>query len=82
MIKVIGTIGSPVWNDPDQSKALARAEIFRKYKIKGKIKGDFIVLSDTLIEINFTDLTSAQAFVAEMQEVYAKYNDTLTVEYV
>jgi hypothetical protein len=82
MIKVIGTLGNPVWDDPDQAKTTERATVFKKYKSRGKIKGDFITLSDTLIEINFTDLISAQAFVTEMQAVYTKYNDTLTVEYV
>jgi len=82
MIKVIGTLGNPVWDDPETNKVAERAAIFKKYKLRGKIKGDFIILSDTVIEINFTDLASAQAFVAEMQAVYTKYNDTLTVEYV
>ena len=82
MIKVIGTLGNPVWDDPDQAKTTESAAVFKKYKLKGKIKGDFIVLNDTVIEINFTDLSSAQAFVAEMEAVYTKYNDTLTVEYV
>jgi len=82
MIKVIGTLGNPIWDDPDQAKTTERAAVFKKYKSRGKIKGDFIVLSDTLIEINFTDLISAYSFVAEMQAVYTKYNDTLTVEYV
>jgi hypothetical protein len=82
MIKVIGTLNNPVWNDPDQAKTAETIAIFKKYKSKSKIIGDFIILSDTLIEVNFTDLVSAQAFVAEMETVYTKYNDTLTVEYV
>jgi len=82
MIKVIGTIGNPVMEDPQVNKVAERTAVFRKYKSQGKIIGDFIILSDTVIEVNFTDLTSAQSFVAEMQAVYVKYNDTLTVEYV
>jgi hypothetical protein len=82
MVKIICTLGTSVWNDPDQAKTAERASIFKKYKSQGKVKGDFIALSDTVIEVNFADLISAQTFVAEMQAVYTKYSDTLTVEYV
>jgi hypothetical protein len=80
MIKVIGTLQEPFHAETDLNKRAERTQVFRKYK--SKIIGDFIILNDTTIEINFTDLVSAQAFVNEMQAVYTKYNDTLTVEYI
>ena len=81
MIKLIITLSSPITQDTSEDKRNARANLFRKYKSAGKIVGDFIIVSDTKIELRFSNLANAQEFEQEATALYAVYNDTATFEY-
>ena len=82
MIKLIATIGTPITQDTNLDKKTERTAIFKKYKSQGKILADFVLLNDSVIEISFIDLTSAQAFATEMQALYIKYNDLIEITYI
>ena len=82
MIKLIITLSSPITQDTSESKRVERAGLFRKYKSQGKILGDFIILNDTIIELRFNSLESAQEFEQEATALYAKYNDSAVFEYM
>ena len=81
MVKLIATIGTAITQDTELNKKISRTAIFKKYKTQGSLIGDFILLNDSVIEINFTDLISAEKFAQEITELYSMYNDTVTFQF-
>jgi hypothetical protein len=73
MIKVIVKFDTPLADD-DSVINNSRKQLFLKYRTSGKIITDFVYISDTIIELRFNTLESAQAFEQETKTL----NDGIT----
>lgn len=82
MIKLVGYSNTPLTSETPEQKVIEGNNLYIKYKMQGKIIGDYILLKDNAVQFTFRDLTSAEAFKQESLALYAKYNDTVTFEYV
>jgi hypothetical protein len=79
MISITAKIGTPIGEESSLGKKTAIVELLQRYKAQGKIIGDFILVTDTIIEIRFTDTASGEAFVSEAKAIYELYQDTLDI---
>jgi hypothetical protein len=83
MTTLIGKIGIGLSKEISQEKIDARTNLFSRYVMQNKIVGDFILLDDNTIQIEFATLTDAQAFAQEIELLYANYtDDSVIIEYV
>jgi predicted component of type VI protein secretion system len=78
MIKLIITFDTPLSQKTSAVQDDLRA-LFVKYRTSGKIIADFIYVTDSVIELRFNTLESAQAFEQEAMTL----NGTIaTFEYI
>jgi hypothetical protein len=83
MTTLIGKIGIGLSKEISQEKIDARTNLFSRYVMQNKIVGDFILLDDNTIQIEFATLTDAKAFAQEIELLYANYtDDSVIIEYV
>ena len=80
MISVTAKIGVPFSKETSIEKSASQFALLSKYKSAGKIVGDFILVTDSVIEIHFTDMASAESFIAEVLALYKKYSDTIEIQ--
>lgn len=80
MISVTAKIGVPFSKETSNQKKTDRLALLAEYKSTGKIVGDFILVSDSIIEIRFIDLPSAESFIQAVKSLYEQYSDTVEVQ--
>ena len=80
MISVTAKIGTPFTKETSVEKRASQIALLSEYKSAGKIVGDFILVTDSIIEIRFTDMASAESFIEAVVNLYEQYSDTIEIQ--